>query len=440
MHDTRKTITRNTTCGSLKLPVILACEYCKPSIIKALSKGIAPKIIKKCRQPFASKWSRHRELTKVRLYKDIHNYLGNVDIEGDILVNTRNYNNKKKISRGGKENIITLEKVNQSTLEKIGKSTFPTIPLKNNSALEQMSGNDSSNKLYSEEIVRNTTVEKENNENKENEIVTIDCNHTVVHKAKLSILQRKADQFNRIMKQLSMPFYQGTPLGDSMLGFASSLVPQCGHAGIATILPLAIGSVLTNAGIDINSRELVASQPSGQSIQRFVEQNAANTLLLIQESLKNVSSIFISADKGNKKGNKNLAKFVCWYSIIEKCVKVFLLDVDCTDEATNEIADALEHSIRRLVPMGTKVLGQCTDSGGGGTKYALFRALANKNLTWNNYLVCTCYLHNLQTSSRNAVVNVLGEGGTNEKGEPVMNLMQMLHGAYKFKIGKKMKN
>ena len=101
-----------------------------------------------------------------------------------------------------------------------------------------------------------------------------------MHKAKLSILQRKANQFDRIMKQLSMPFYQGTPLGDSMLGFASSLVPQCGHAGIATILPLAIGSVLTNAGIDINSGELVDSQPSGQSIQRFVEQNAANTLLL----------------------------------------------------------------------------------------------------------------------------------------------------------------
>ena len=123
MHDTRKTITRNTTCGSLKLPVILACEYCKPSIIKALSKGIAPKIIKKCRQPFASKWSRHRELTKVRLYKDIHNYLGNVDIEGNILVNTRIYNNTEKNNNGGKKDIITLDKLinlhSQPYLQKI---------------------------------------------------------------------------------------------------------------------------------------------------------------------------------------------------------------------------------------------------------------------------------------------------------------------------------
>ena len=39
-------------------------------------------------------------------------------------------------------------------------------------------------------------------------------------------------------------------------------------------------------------------------------------------------------------------------------------------------------------------------------------------------------MHNLQTCLRNAVVNVLGEGGMNDKGEPLMNVMQMLHGAY----------
>ena len=46
------------------------------------------------------------------------------------------------------------------------------------------------------------------------------------------------------------------------------------------------------------------------------------------------------------------------------------------------------------------------------------------------YLVTTCALHNLQTCLRNSVVNVLGEGGMKDKGEPLMNVMQMLHGAY----------
>ena len=61
----------------------------------------------------------------MRLYHDIHNYLGNLDVDGDILVNTRIYNNTEKNNNGGKKDIITLDKFDQST--------FPTIPSKNNS-------------------------------------------------------------------------------------------------------------------------------------------------------------------------------------------------------------------------------------------------------------------------------------------------------------------
>ena len=136
--------------------------------------------------------------------------------------------------------------------------------------------------------------------------------------------------------------------------------------------------------------------------------------------------------KVTKKGNKNLAKFVCWYDIDEKQVKFFLLDIDCTDEHTNNIADALTHSLQRLLPdlNDISVRGQCTDSGGGGTKFALAKALEERHISAQYYLVTTCALHNLQTCLRNAVVNVLGGGGMNDKGEPLMNVMQMLHGAY----------
>jgi len=45
------------------------------------------------------------------------------------------------------------------------------------------------------------------------------------------------------------------------------------------------------------------------------------------------------------------------------------------------------------------------------------------------YLVGSCTLHNLKTALRNDVVNVLGEGGSND-GDYRMNVMQLLHGAY----------
>jgi len=55
-----------------------------------------------------------------------------------------------------------------------------------------------------------------------------------------------------------------------------------------------------------------------------------------------------------------------------------------------------------------KILGQFTDSGGGGTKYALTRALMEKNMTSANYLVCTCSLHNLQTLAMHQMKNFSG--------------------------------
>ena len=115
----------------------------------------------------------------------------------------------------------------------------------------------------------------------------------------------------------------------------------------------------------------------------------------------------------------------------DKQVKIFLLGLDCTDETTNKIADTLKNSINRLLPgLTLRLSGQCIDSGGGGTKYALLKALTERNMTGNDYLVSTCLIHNLQTCLRKAVTNIFGEGGMNENDEPVIHVMQMLHGSY----------
>jgi hypothetical protein len=136
-------------------------------------------------------------------------------------------------------------------------------------------------------------------------------------------------------------------------------------------------------------------------------------------------------DKGNKKGNKNLATFVCWYDVDEKKVKTYLIDTDCADESTKKICDAIHHSLTLFFDKADYSLrGQNTDIGGGGTKEALARELDVHNVKHSQYLISTCVLHNLQTCLRNAVENVTGLGGQNEKGEYKMNVMQMLHGAY----------
>ena len=131
--------------------------------------------------------------------------------------------------------------------------------------------------------------------------------------------------------------YKGTEQGDTLLGFATSLVPQCGYAGLAIVLPLAITSVFMNANVPLNLNSLVDSQPSWHKIQSLVSQNAVDTVLLTQESISENPNVYISCDKGNKKGNKNLAKYICWFDKNTKTVKTYLTDVDCTDEVINDI-------------------------------------------------------------------------------------------------------
>ena len=256
--------------------------------------------------------------------------------------------------------------------------------------------------------------------------------HALIHRSHLSQLKNKAENYEKLITNLTQSVYHGSTLGNQILGCAASLVPQCGYSGFATLMPFAVYSVFANAGVHIDPDKLISAMPSHKHIQNMVCQNAIDTILLTQESIRANPRVYVSTDKGNKKGNKNLAKFICWYDVEEKQVKTFLLDIDCTDESTGEIVQALTHSLKRVFPtdIPIKLRGQCTDSGGGGTKDALKRELEKNELTAEDYLVTTCSLHNLQTCLRNAVVNVLGEGGNDDNGEPVMNVMQMLHGAW----------
>ena len=150
--------------------------------------------------------------------------------------------------------------------------------------------------------------------------------------------------------------------------------------------------------------------------------------------------IFVSSDKGIEKGNKNLARFIYWYNRNSCKVKIFLLDVDCTDEDTSDIAAEILHSLKRVFPDGheIKLDGQCTDGGGGGTKHVFAHAMTEKGLTIDHYLVCICSLHNLQTCLRNILKSVMGEGGVDDNGKHVKDAMQMLHGRITYRIGRNM--
>ena len=117
-------------------------------------------------------------------------------------------------------------------------------------------------------------------------------------------------------------------------------------------------------------------------------------------------------------------------------MKTYLLDVECTDENTDDIAKAVHYSLRQIFRNNADVpaiiYGQCTDSGSTETGQALFCAFESLGISSELYLITNCSLHNLQTALWNSVQLVLGRGLDNEnKGK--LNTTQLSHGVYNIK-------
>ena len=83
------------------------------------------------------------------------------------------------------------------------------------------------------------------------------------------------------MKQLSTKCYNGKYDGNAMFEFTASVVPQCGYAGLPTVIPFVIGSLFENNGVPLNTELLVNSPPSYNTVQKLVKKSAVNAIFLV---------------------------------------------------------------------------------------------------------------------------------------------------------------
>ena len=98
-----------------------------------------------------------------------------------------------------------------------------------------------------------------------------------------------------------------------MLGFGLTLVPQCSYNSLSSLLPFVISSVFEDAGVPLDNEKLINALPSPQTLRHVITETAVDTVLLTQQSLQTNPCVYLSCDKGNKQGNKNLAKVISWY-------------------------------------------------------------------------------------------------------------------------------
>ena len=185
-------------------------------------------------------------------------YLGYIiEIDEDILVETKLYSKELSTCRTTDSdcdknislNDATIDDANYSILDKSVESTIREY------------SNDSPD-IRQDVSERNEELINKEMENDMKQVVDIDAKRYIIHKSKLGTLQNKASKYDQLMKQVQKSRYDGTPLGDAMIGYASSLVPQCGHYGVAAMLPFMIGSLFANAGLKFDVNKIVNSQPS----------------------------------------------------------------------------------------------------------------------------------------------------------------------------------
>eukprot|EP00957_Ditylum_brightwellii_P211744 15366547-Ditylum_brightwellii.AAC.1 len=82
---------------------------------------------------------------------------------------------------------------------------------------------------------------------------------------------------------LRPPRYKGRNLGNSLFGFAASLIPQCGYDGFSKITPFVLAAILAGVGLqdEITAEQIVNTMPSDKKLKMVTERHAIETVLPI---------------------------------------------------------------------------------------------------------------------------------------------------------------
>jgi hypothetical protein len=221
-------------------------------------------------------------------------------------------------------------------------------------------------------------------------------------------------------------FAGGSSLMQAMTSIATTSCAALPLSQAANVIPMVVAATLIDLGI-LNKSKVSAfatSFPSETYLREMLFSFAAQVIFVLRNKLSNIRQVFLACDKGNKKGISHFVKILSWYDTKTKSVMKQLLDIDASESTTNECADAIVASLKKVGSI--RLQGQCTDSGGGGVLDGLHQAIAHRQLCRPGYLVTSCSLHNLQLSVANPIKQTMGEGALGVK-----NVMQLvLHSIY----------
>ena len=234
----------------------------------------------------------------------------------------------------------------------------------------------------------------------------------------------------KIHKTINKKIYIATPLSRRIIG---TVVSQTGVSfyDAEILFSAAIRCFLDDVGLGGESQNKKIAEsctPCRATIGKYIDETAAEKLAWLRQKVED-KLLYLSCDKGHKKGIGHFVKYISFYDDIQDKVVKYLLDSEASGGATSDCAIGIDFSFTRLdkTNVRTKVSGQCTDAGGGGVGENLKNELVKVDRVLNpdTYLAPTCSLHGHQLNLSNPTKKLIGDGGLGTQ-----NVLQLLHSLY----------
>jgi hypothetical protein len=197
-------------------------------------------------------------------------------------------------------------------------------------------------------VIENVTVRVEGAEHM---IQDVPKTHDVVSCSYLKMLQKKAAQIDALQQSVRRKKHTGSPLSKRLL--ASALVSVLGFSltGAELAIPLVVAAFLADSYLIDDKIDLPLfskSFASARNLRDMLISSAVDSLIEIGNQIHLADNVFMSCDKGNKKGLSHFVKILSWWDKVEKQVQTFVLDVDASEGTSEGCAEAIEHSMKKL--------------------------------------------------------------------------------------------
>jgi hypothetical protein len=144
-------------------------------------------------------------------------------------------------------------------------------------------------------------------------------------------------------------FSGGSTLMKSLIAVAVTSLPALPLSQACNVIPLFVAAILVDVGIIDRTKvsAFATAFPSETYLRDLVFNFAAENVYQLGARVKD-THVFLSCDKGNKKGVTHFVKILSWYDPKTTCVVKQLLDIDASGVLTDGCADAMAASLNKV--------------------------------------------------------------------------------------------